>query len=280
MNKLNGKVALVTGASRGVGRGIALGLAQAGALVYITGRSHPESVQPEALSGTLDETAEQIAHSGGKAVCLHCDHRDDADTARVFARIATRGEGLDILVNAAWAGYEHVFQPERFTWDKRFWEQPVATWDAMFQVGLRSSFIASQHAARMMVAKKRGLIVNVSYWAAQKYMGNVPYGVNKCATDRLSKDCALELQEHQVAVLSLYPGLVKTERVLRGAAFFDMRNAESEQFSGRAVAALAADPDIMAKTGSVQTSADLARQYGFTDMDGARPRALTLDNAL
>lgn len=279
MKKLDRKVALVTGACRGVGRGIALGLGEAGALVYITGRTNLEGAQPEGLSGTLEDTVNQIEKLGGKAICIHCDHSNDEQTKQVFDRIEQEQGGLDILVNAAWAGYENVFNPDRFTWANKFWEQPISTWDAMFEVGLRSSFVASQHAARMMIKRKQGLIVNVSYWAAQKYLGNVPYGVNKCAMDRLTSDCALELQPHHVAVVSLYPGLVRTERVMRGAAFFDMSNAESEQFSGRAVAALAADNNILEKTGSVQVSAAVAKEYGFTDIDGSRPKPLTRDNA-
>jgi dehydrogenase/reductase SDR family member 1 len=279
MKKLDSKVALVTGASRGVGRGIALGLGEAGALVYITGRTNLEATQPEALSGTLEDTASQIEKLGGKAIFINCDHSKDEETKHVFDQIEQEEGGLDILVNAAWAGYENVFNPNHFTWANKFWEQPISTWDSMFEVGLRSSFVASQYAARMMIKQKQGLIVNVSYWAAQKYLGNVPYGVNKCAVDRLTRDCAQELQIHNVAVVSLYPGLVRTERVIRGAEFFDMSNSESEQFSGRAVAALAADEDILEKTGSVQISAVVAEKFDFTDIDGSRPKPLTIDNA-
>ena len=276
MKPLQGKVALVTGASRGVGRGVAIALAEAGAQVYMTARTVDASIaQPEALKGTLEDTARQITASGGQAVPIACDHRNDDDTERVFDIIEQHGEGLDILVNAAWAGYENVFSPERFTWANKFWEQPVESWDAMFNVGVRSAFIASQHAARIMVRERRGLIVNISYWAAQRYMGNVPYGVAKCATDRLTQDCALELREHDVAVISLYPGLVRTERVLRGAEYFDMSNAESEQFTGRAIAALAADSKVMEKSGSVQIAAALAEEYGFDDIDGKRPKPLS-----
>jgi dehydrogenase/reductase SDR family member 1 len=205
MKKLDRKVALVTGASRGVGRGIALGLGEAGALVYITGRTSLEDAQPEGLSGTLADTARQIEKLGGNAICIYCDHSKDEQTKHVFDRIEQEHGGLDTLVNAAWAGYENVFNPDRFTWANKFWEQPISTWDAMFEVGLRSSFVASQHAVRMMIKRKQGLIVNVSYWAAQKYFGNVPYGVNKCATDRLTSDCALELQPHNVAVFRYIP---------------------------------------------------------------------------
>jgi NAD(P)-dependent dehydrogenase (short-subunit alcohol dehydrogenase family) len=281
MKSLTGKKALVTGATRGVGRGIALGLAEAGAHVYFTGRTRSGNVdQPEALSGTLEDTALEIERLGGKATAIQCDHRNDADTARVFSIIEEAGAGLDILANVAWGGYEHVFKQDAFTWMNRFWEQPILTWDAMSDVGLRSSFVASQYASRLMVKQGSGLIVNVSYWAAQRYFGNVPYGVFKCATDRMTQDCALELREHGVAVVSLYPGLVRTERVMRGAEYFDMSNSESEQFSGRAVAALAADAEIMKRTGTVQVAAAVAEEFGFDDVDGKRPRPLTRDSAV
>ena len=281
MKSLAGKTALVTGATRGVGRGIALGLAEAGAHVFFTGRTRSDSAgQPEALSGTLEDTALAIECLGGRATAIQCDHRSDIDTARVFSVIEEAEVSLDILANAAWGGYENVFNQETFTWMNKFWEQPISTWDAMSDVGLRSSFVASQYAARLMVQRGSGLIVNVSYWAAQRYLGNVPYGVFKCATDRLTQDCALELREHGVAVVSLYPGLVRTERVMRGAEYFDMSNSESEQFSGRAVAALATDPGIMKRSGTVQVAAAVAEEFGFTDVDGKRPRPLTKDGAM
>jgi dehydrogenase/reductase SDR family member 1 len=130
-----------------------------------------------------------------------------------------------------------------------------------------------------MVAQQSGLIVNISFWAGQKYMGNAIYGVSKAATDRLAADMAHELQEHHVTAVSLYPGLVRTERVMRVAEFFDMSNSESPQFSGRAVAALAADPNILQKSGQVLVAAALAQEYGFTDIDGKQPRPLTLAEA-
>lgn len=165
-----------------------------------------------------------------------------------------------------------------FTWSLPFWIQPLWRWDAMFAAGVRAHYVTSAHAARIMVANKRGLIVNISFWAAQKYLSNVAYGVSKAATDKLTADMSHELCEHNVAVVSLYPGLVRTEKVMEAAAFLDLSNSESPQFIGRAVAALASDSNIMQKSGRVLVAAALAREYGFTDVDGKQPRPLTLED--
>jgi NAD(P)-dependent dehydrogenase (short-subunit alcohol dehydrogenase family) len=163
-----------------------------------------------------------------------------------------------------------------FTWGKPFWEQPLWRWDAMFGAGARAYYYASQLAARFMVASGHGLIVNISFWAAQKHIGNVAYGVSKAATDKMTADMASELRPHGVTVVSLYPGLVRTEKVMEAAAWLDLSNSESPEFIGRAVAALAADSDVMRHTGGVRVAAGLALEYGFTDTDGKAPRPLTL----
>src|SRR5205085_4316509 len=183
---------------------------------------------------------------------------------------------IDILVNNVWSGYERMIDQGAFTWTKPFWEQPLWRWDAMFSAGVRAHYQASQLAAPSMIAKGRGLIVNISFWAAQKHIGNVAYGVAKAATDKMSADMAVELAPHGVAVVSLYPGLVRTEKVMEAAAWIDLSNSESPEFVGRAVAALASDPKVMERTGTVQVAARLALEYGFTDTDGKAPRPLTL----
>jgi dehydrogenase/reductase SDR family protein 1 len=251
------RVALVTGASRGVGRGIAVSLADAGLAVYATGRSIEKAVLP------------------GTVTCVPCDHMDDEAVSRVFARIRVDHGGLDILVNNAWGGYERMVESGRFTWSRPFWEQPLFRWDDMLGAGVRAALVASQHAARMMVPARRGLIVNLSFWAAQKHLGNVIYGVAKAATDKLTSDMATELREHGVAAVSLYPGLVRTEAVL-AAGIFDLRNSESPEFLGRVVAALAADPNVLTRSGQVVVAAAAAREYGVLDVDGRAPRPLTL----
>lgn len=260
MQKLNGKVALVTGASRGVGKGIALELTNAGATVYITGRS-----------------VEEMQYVSGKGIAIECDHRDDEQVRSAFRRIAAEQGRLDILVNNVWGGYENMVENGEFTWSRPFWQQPLWRWDAMFQAGVRAHYAASQLAAQAMVTRHRGLIVNISFWAAQKYLGNVAYGVSKAATDKMTADMSRELREYSVAVVSLYPGLVRTEKVMQAAEWLDLSNSESPEFIGRAVAALAADPAMIEKSGRVLVAASMAEEYGFTDIDGKTPRPLTVN---
>ncbi len=262
MQKLERKVTLVTGASRGVGKGIALELIESGAIVYITGRS-----------------VKDMQYLSGKGIAIECDHRDDEQVRSAFHRIAAEQARLDMLVNNVWGGYENMIENGEFTWPRPFWQQPLWRWDAMFQAGVRAHYLASQLAAQMMVAQRRGLIVNLSFWAAQKHIGNVAYGVSKAATDKMTADMSHELREHNVAVVSLYPGLVRTEKVLASAAWLDLSNSESPQFIGRAIVALAGDANVMEKTGKVLVAASLAKEYGFTDIDGKTPRPLRLDEA-
>jgi NAD(P)-dependent dehydrogenase (short-subunit alcohol dehydrogenase family) len=260
MASLSGKVALVTGASRGVGRGIARELIEAGANVYITGR-----------------TIEDMRYVHGRGVALQCDHRDDAQVEAAFRRIADEQGRLDILVNNVWGGYERMIEDGEFTWMRPFWQQPLWRWDAMFEAGVRAHYAASQLASKIMVAQQSGLIVNISFWSAQKYIGNVAYGVSKAATDKMTSDMARELRDHNVAVVSLYPGLVRTEKVMEASAWLDLSNSESPEFIGRAVAAMARDPEIIEKSGRVLVAARIALEYGFMDTDGKQPRPLTIE---
>jgi NAD(P)-dependent dehydrogenase (short-subunit alcohol dehydrogenase family) len=261
--------ALVTGASHGVGRGCAEGLGEIGATVYLTGRDE----------AALAETAARVTALGGRAVPVRCDHTDDAATEALFARIAREAGGLDVLVNAAWGGYERMVEDGAFVWANPFWEQPLFRFDAMFAAGVRPAYACTRLAAPAMVAARSGLVVNLSYWAAQKYLANAAYGVAKAATDRLTADTANELRPYGVCVVSLYSGLVRTERVLDAAAAFDLSNSESPRFTGRAVAALWRDPERMRHTGRALVVAELARAYGFTDVDGTQPAPLTLATA-
>jgi NAD(P)-dependent dehydrogenase (short-subunit alcohol dehydrogenase family) len=230
------------------------------------------------LGGTVFKTAEEVTATGGKGIAVICDHRDDTQVEKVFQRVAEESGRLDILVNNAWGGYEQMEHDGEFTWRKPFWSQPFWRWDAMFQGGVRAAYVAGALAARMMVEQKSGLIVNISFWSAQKYMANATYGTAKAAVDKMTADMAHEAEQFNVAVISLYPGLVRTELILRDAEYFDMSNAESPQFIGRVIAALANDPDIMKKTGRVLVAAQEALEYGIQDIDGRQPKPQTLED--
>ena len=277
MQTLLGKVALVTGASRGIGKGIALGLGEAGATVYITGRTIDASQAAVDLPGTIYQTAEEVAKLGGQCIAIQCDHQDDQQVEAVFGRIRAEQNRLDILVNNVWGGYEHFNDGTEFWKEKGFWTVPLSRWDKMFQAGVRAHYVSSVFAAPMMIAQGSGLIVNISFFAAQKDNSGVSYCVAKSASDRMAACMAYELREHNVAAVSLYPGLVRTESVLKAGEFFDLSNSESPQFIGRAVAALASDPQIMLKSGQILVAAAVAQEYGFTDIDGKQPRPLTVD---
>jgi NAD(P)-dependent dehydrogenase (short-subunit alcohol dehydrogenase family) len=255
---VQGLVVVDTGGSRGIGRWIARELARQGAKVFVTGR-----------------TESDLAAVGAGTIGIRCDHTVDSDVEAAFARIAHDGP-IDVLVNNVWGGYERMVDNGEFTWMKPFWQQPLWRWDAMFAAGVRAHYHASQLAAPGMVARRRGLIVNLSHWAAQKHLGNVAYGVSKAATDKMTAHMAAELQSHGVAVVSLYPGMVRTEKVMASAAWLDLSNSESPEFIGRAIAALASDSDVMRHTGKVLVAAALALDYGFMDIDGKSPRPLTL----
>lgn len=226
--------------------------------MYVTGRTVTASPLPKGC------------------VPVTCDHANDDQVAAVFARVASDQGRLDVLVNNVWGGYDRMIENGQFTWALPFWEQPLWRWDAMFTAGVRAHYVAGTFAARAMIAQRSGLIVNISFWAAQKHIANVAYGVSKAATDKLTLDMAHELRPHDVAVVSLYPGLVRTEKVMEAAAFLDLSNSESPQFIGRVVAALASDPDIIAKSGQVLVAAAEATRYQIVDVDGKLPAPLTL----
>jgi dehydrogenase/reductase SDR family member 1 len=268
MGRLSGKVAVVTGASRGVGRGIALSLGAEGATVYITGRTVDEKQAAVPLTGTIQTTADEVTKAGGKGIAIRCDHRDDEQVKAAFKQVMDEQGRLDILVNNAWSGYEGYHDETHFYPGAPFWEKPLSYWDVNLD-GLRWQYIASAVAAPYLIANKQGLIVNISNGVPDA--GNAAYAVAKLGTDRLTWEMAHQLKEHNIAVLSLYPGLVRTEGVIKNAKYFDMTKSESPEFTGRAVAALAADSQIMDKTGQIFVVAKLAREYDFDDIDGTRP---------
>ncbi|MDF9409618.1 SDR family NAD(P)-dependent oxidoreductase [Pelotomaculum isophthalicicum JI] len=241
MKSLKGKVAVVTGASRGVGKGIALGLAEYGATIYVTGRTEKDDMLLDFLKGTtIYQTADDVNQMGGVGIAHKCDHSKDEDVERLFERVMNEQGKLDILVNSAWAGgSKHVLGGYFF--NTPFWKQPVSLWDDNFNVGVRSNYIAIRFAAEIMTKQKSGLIVNISFYGGRRYFNNVSYGVSKAAVDKLSADTAYELKEYGVAVFSLYPGSVRTEGMAEVAKYdhsLNINDMESPQFVGRCVAAL------------------------------------------
>ena len=269
---LAGTIALVTGGSRGVGRGIAHGLGSAGATVYLTGRTVSTGGDP--LPGMIEHVAHEVDRLGGRGIAVRCDHTHPEEIAALFARIRAESGRLDVLVNNVHSGVNAIAENVA----RRFWEIDPGVWDQMNDAGLRGHYFASVHAARIMVAQRSGLIVNVSSFAALSYLFNAAYGIGKAAVDRMTRDLASELRSEGVAVVSLWPGLVRTELTdpLMRAASPGYRRifeayGESPLRAGRAAAVLAADPNILRRTGTVQIAAEVMQRHGLRDPDGLRP---------
>jgi NAD(P)-dependent dehydrogenase (short-subunit alcohol dehydrogenase family) len=266
MGSLSSKVALVTGASRGIGKGIALSLASEGATVYVTGRTVIPGSYP--LPGTIGATAVEVARRGGKGIAVQVDHARDDEVAALFDRVREEQGRLDILVNNA------IAIPNELTQPGSFWEKPISNWE-MIDVGLRSNFVAAWHAARIMVPQRSGLIVALSGYVGVTYTYNVIFGTCKTATDRMARDMAIELKPHKVASLSLWQGFTYTERAQENlktvagmASQLNSAAGTSVEFPGRIIAALARDPNLMKRSGGTFIGAELAREYGITDVDG------------
>lgn len=261
--------ALVTGGSRGVGKGVVEGLSEAGFHLFVTGRNKARLAAVETEASTL----------GGMVTARCTDHSDDEQVRALFDEIGD----LDLLVNCAWGGYENMIENGEFTWPYPYWMQPLWRWDAMMQDGVRSAYVASQLATRSMLKRGSGLIVNISFWSAQKHLGNTVYGMAKAATDKMTSDMATELRaagETGIQVVSLYPGLVRTERVMDHAEFMDLSNSESPRFIGRVIAALMQNAQARSESnGKVRIAADLAGSLGVTDVDGKVSTPLQLEDA-
>jgi dehydrogenase/reductase SDR family member 1 len=276
--RLEDCVALVTGGSRGVGKGVAIGLAEAGATVIVTARTR--SSGGSKWPGSLDETIAEIDKAGGKGVGLLCDHADDSSVRDIFDLIRRDHGRLDVLVNNVFAA------PNVMPVNVPFWRVPTSLWDTLHRVGLRSHFVASQFAVPLMLPQKRGLIVNTSSGGGVRYTFNVPFGVQKSGVDRMARDMAHELKPFGISAVSIWPGYIKSEklaaqpdRVPAALAKLIAERGETPVFVGRAVAALATDPDLIAKTGQILLASELAIEYGFTDVDGKIPPAPSRDPA-
>lgn len=269
-----GRVAVVTGGSRGLGKGVALALGDAGWTVYVTGRSVGTPTEP-GLGGTVEETASSVTARGGTGVAAPCDHRDDASVEGVFDRVRAEQGHLDLLVNNAFS------LPESFFSKKPFWERPLSEWD-MVDVGLRSHYVAAVYAARLMAVHRRGVIVNTSSFGA-RYPGiSVAYGIGKAGVDRFTLEGAHDLSAVGVTMVSLWPGLMRTERTLANFTAdpellgegMPLGISESPELSGRVIAAMAEDPGVARFAGKAVVGAELAVSYGITDVDGSQPVSL------
>lgn len=264
---LKGKVCLVTGASRGVGRGVALALGAAGATVYVTGRSVREGDAP--LPGTVYRTAEDIDQAGGQGIAVVCDHADDGQVQALFEQVQREQGRLDILVNCA------IAIPAELTDIAPFWKKPL-TMTELFGVGMHSVYVACYHSAPLLL-ETQGLIVNISSAGGRCYMHGPAYGGAKAATDKMSHDMAHDFRPFGVSVVSLWPGLVKTERTLAVCAaepekYGDwLAMGETPEFLGRVVAALYLDGERQARSGKVYYAAELAMEYGVQDEGGTQP---------
>jgi NAD(P)-dependent dehydrogenase (short-subunit alcohol dehydrogenase family) len=257
-------IAVVTGGSQGVGRGIALSLGSAGAKVYLTGRNE----------SALNTTAAEIDARGGHGIAVRCDHAHDSQTEEFFSSVASDSGRIDVLVNNVWGGYEG--HPHGIGMEP-FWKVSD-DWDSMFHRGLRAHLIATRLAIPLMLPFRRGLIINTIAWAQGKYLLSLYYDLAKHSIARMTYGMALELRPHGIAAVALAPGFVRTERVMAAHAAhpFNLAGTESPEYAGRAVVHLARDPDILRRSGQVLTAGALAREYGFTDVDGSQPETFSM----
>lgn len=261
-------VAVVTGASRGAGKGIALALAARGATVYVTGRTLREGDAD--LPGTIYATAKEIDALGGKGIPVACDHAVDSDVRALFDRVRQEQGRLDILVNNAAFLHDRLIEPGGF------WEKPMELVDIL-DVGLRSAYVASHYAAPLMINRRKGMIAFTSSFGASCYMHGPAYGAQKAGVDKFAKDMAVDLRPHNVAAVSIWMGPLQTERTMRvwerePGKYGDFAPlAETPQFTGMVIDALYRDPRLMEKSGQVLVGAEVAEEYGIVDINGKQP---------
>jgi NAD(P)-dependent dehydrogenase (short-subunit alcohol dehydrogenase family) len=271
MKPLQGKIAVVGGASRGAGRGIALALGDAGATVYVAARTSRHGPKPaDGAPGTVEDTAEEVCARGGQGIPVRADLGNQEETAALFRRVEEEQGRLDLMVDSAWGAN---FMPE---WSKPFWELSTGIWRDT-SATINAAWLTSVHAARIMVKQRSGIIVHVTdnlHPDPSAYRGHVLWDLGHEFLNRLVMDMSRELKKSKVAVVGLNPGFMRTERVLMHMATEDIKKqfrfdlSESVEYIGRAAAALAADPQALNKTGQLLWAAELAKEYGFTDVDG------------
>jgi NAD(P)-dependent dehydrogenase (short-subunit alcohol dehydrogenase family) len=275
---LQGQVAVVAGATRGAGRAIAVTLGEAGATVYATGRSTRGNPATAGRPETIEETAELIAARGGMGIAVRVDHTREDEVQALFARVTREQDGrLDILVNDIWGGDELA------TWGKPFWEHSLRDGLLMQERAVRTHIITSHYGAPLLVARRRGLIVEVTDGTDYSYRGTLYYSLAKVSVIHLTAAMAEDLRSYGVTALAVTPGFLRSEAMLDhfGVTEANWREgakkdphfiaSETPYFLGRAVAALAGDPQVAEKAGKTLASWDLAREYGFTDVDGRQP---------
>lgn len=286
---LDGKVALITGGSRGAGRGIAIELGKAGAIVYVTGRSRRGEATTQYETNTLDHTVRMVEEEGGKAIAITCDHSDEVEIQKMVDQVVKDQNRIDILVNNIWAGYtnqEDQLKIPNFT--DKFWDQPIWRWDKMFTVSLRSHFITSKLVVPHMIKQRSGLVVTTGFWDDDKYLSNLPYDVVKMAKNRMMYGMAIELKEFNVAAVALGLGWIRTEHIhelynVDDYSYIEneeLEKTESTRYGGRGIVAMATDPDVMRWTGKIVTSSELAEEYNFTDLDGTQPERFIIPDPI
>lgn len=267
MKPMQGKIAVVTGASRGAGRGVAFELGSAGATVYVTGRS-VKGATTDNRPETIEETAAGVTLRGGKGIAIRCDHTSDNDVRNLFDQIEREHGRIDILVNSVFGGSESSLPSGE---GRLFWQRPLEHWDAMMVAGPQAYLLTTRYAVPLMIPHRKGLIVNITFFIKDKISGNLYYDLAMNAINRITQGMAQELKDFNVSTVAVCPGWMRTERVTDSGFGPEDGTTETTVYVGRAVVALASDTTVSKLSGDAITVAELARKYGFTDVDGTQP---------
>lgn len=268
MRSLVNKVALVAGASRGAGRGIAYELGEAGATVYVTGRSVRGAITDNRTE-SIEETAEGVNERGGRGIAIRCDHTNESDVQKLFNQIKKEHGRLDILVNSVFGGSESSLTPKD---GLNFWQRPFEQWDAMMNAP-KAYILTNRYAVPLMAETKHGLIVNITFFIKDKMLRNLYYDIAMNSVNRMTLGMSSELMSLGITAIALCPGWMRTERVVDEGFGPEDGATESTAYVGRAVVALSEDPSVSNMTGNILMVADLAKKYNFIDIDGTQPNA-------